>query len=146
MTVATPDILQLEARTDLGKGLSVPIAKALAHLTFAHGAIARGWDLNAGAVAAEIAEAIDNLNQTIIPDDLVTPELAGAIAAWTVDLTNESRRITREARDNDAEASPTDDTKQTLINLIIATWNLLALIDVEITGLNPRDVDPGRQP
>ena len=145
MTVETPPSLQMEATTETGRGLLVPIAKALSHLMLMHSAIRREWPLSGDSARTEIAEAVRHLSDMVVPSDLISEELQLELTNWTTELSGSSTVLAAEVV-TDPDAPLSEARVDTLRQLISNTWRLLALIDLELTGLRPADVDPGTLP
>lgn len=133
-------------RTQAGTGLSVPIAKALAHLWLVHEAVTRAWPLTLEAASAEVGEAITHLRDLRLPETLLTDNLIEAVHNWSANLTPYGSELVA-ASLTDPEASLTDDQKNELRGIVRNTWTLLALVDREITGIeSPANADPGTMP
>lgn len=144
MTVEAPEALRIEARTDAGSGLALPLAKGLSHLWLVWEASSREWPLTMEQAAAEVAECVQHLTDINYPHDLLTQGLIGDIATWTASLSAYSRDL------NTASARTPDDPftaeqRAELQDIIRQTWSLISLIDREITGLD-HTADPGRRP
>ena len=145
MTLDTPPAsLAIEPRTTSGSGLSVPVAKALAHLWLVNEAMGHeDWPFTNEAASAEISEAITHLRDIRYPTELLTETLVNELEAWTNALTPYAADLTSLAlnQPDDSFGEPHRDDLQTLIR---QTWTLLTLIDREITGIET--ADPGRTP
>ena len=144
MTVEAPPALQATPRTTSGTGLTVPIAKALAHLWLVHEATAREWPITAEQASAEIAEAVTHLRDIIYPEDLLTETLVSELATWNPTLTTFAATAAAEAVSSPEEPFSADHAED-LRSIVRGTWALLALIDREITGLELQ-ADPGSMP
>ena len=132
MTIETPAPL-VEPRTTAGTGLTLPIAKALAHLVLVREATIREWPLERDARDTELREAFEHIRDIIAPSDLLTFELFGKFDDWKQIITAELHQLSNYHFDLDQ-----------LKNLITRTWQLLAFIDKEIAGID--NADPGSRP
>lgn len=133
----------IPATTENGTGLVLPAAKALAHVMLVHEAIGRGWAITTGDAVLDLEDAYNHIVDATIPDGLMTAEAAGAYHHWAEELTGQLEAL-RQANDETpvAEAINVDDLKQLAKN----AWQLMTVLDRELTGLPIRDTDPGRIP
>lgn len=135
----------IEARTDTGTGLLVPIAKFYGHLATIEASVAREWPLSREAAAAELAEAVNHIN-SLIPmagHALFTEETIATTVNWETEVRRESLSLTEVSR-MDPEEPLTPEMRDSIRDLMRSSWNLLARIDREVTGVT--GADPGRQP
>lgn len=129
--------------SELGTGLVLPIAKALTHLMAVHTAIDREWPLSASDAIAEIQDARDHIRAANVPEHLMTAEAVTTLAGWRAIL--EDRITTSPAASEDTPLADVISIAQ-LHDLAASTWQLLSLLDRELTGLSPTGTDPGRLP
>jgi Fic family protein len=122
----------------------VPTAKLYGHLATLEASIAREWPLTQEAAAAELTEAVAHLND-LVPNNnmLFTADLSNALEGWTSDLRDLSTVLTATSRETPEEPLTTEQ-RDTIRGRMLGTWDLLARIDREITGITA--ADPGLQP
>jgi hypothetical protein len=134
----------IEAATDQGTGLILPISKALTHIMSIYTATTREWPMTVADATAELDAASGHLRDAVIPAELMTDESVTAINGWIAHL-NEQLNAVRNNTNHEAqlaEALNIDELKQIASN----TWQLLTNLDRELTGLEPNNTDPGRLP
>lgn len=139
MTAPTP----LAATTEQGSGLILPIAKALAHITSVYTAIVRDWPMSIADASAELDDALVHFQNAKVPHGLMTAEATSAIDIWR-EVLQERIHTLQDSMDLDAQVQTLD--TEPLKQLSQDTWQLLVNLDLELTGLEPRDVDPGNLP
>lgn len=133
----------IEATTDLGTGLVLPIAKALTHIMAVYNAITREWPMTIADAAAELGEATRHMQNATLPWELMTDATASDIAAWQNSISSNSRQLSGMiAQEEQLSELGTDSLKELARN----AWQILALLDRELTGLENNQVDPGRMP
>jgi hypothetical protein len=136
--------MTMTARTESGVGLALPAAKALAHLMLVHEAVAHEWPITTESANAEIGEAVAHTRDLAIDENLITDELNVDIATWRTSITSLAANLTT-ANLADPDAPLTDVHQGEIEDAVRSTWNILALIDREITGLETQ-ADPGNRP
>lgn len=141
--IRTPPALAIEPRTDAGTGLTVPIAKALAHFMLIHEAATREWPLTTEMANAELSEGVTHLGDVALGNELFTDTLINDVVEWMTATRATAGQFVA-ASISSPESMLDADQRETLQGLIRNTWSLLALVDRELTG---RDFpDPGRRP
>jgi hypothetical protein len=146
MTVETPPALAIRPLTHAGAGLTVPIAKALAHLMLVNLAIEAEWGISAATARAEIGEAASHLQDLYFGNGLLTDDLRREIETWMVDVHEWHRDLSRRSIPEPDEGILEEDDLVGLRTTITQTMALLALIDRELTGLPTTQADPGSRP
>lgn len=142
-------MITLPATSDLGTGLTLPIAKAIGHLHLAWTALDMQWaDLTAEQLHAELVEANQHLAVALHPENLLTEQANTAITNHRTALGQRITELTRSITPNpDTKATDLpDDIKAQIREIIPATWALLTTLDRELTGLTEAQTDPGRMP
>lgn len=140
--MTAPD--RIDATTEQGTGMILPIAKALTHVMTVYTAITREWPLSTGDALAELSDASAHLTDAVFPYDLMTEATAKAIDGWIGQLNAEAVRPTTDA----TEETPLADAinEEQLKKLATDTWQLLTILDRELTGLTTNQADPGLLP
>lgn len=144
MTLDTPPVLNIRAITHAGRGLTLPIAKALAHLMVIHEAVSHGWEITRPTALAEMREAVEHLNDIYYGDALLTGEMEAELDEWSVNLRETQSEIANQTAPETGALS--DGDKTLLQEIITQTWALLTVVDREITGLTTHQADPGQRP
>lgn len=134
----------IEATTEQGTGLILPIVKALTHIMAVHNAITHEWPMTTEDALAEIDDASRHMTTLMIPSELMTAESADEIERW-ISLLQASLIELR--GDVVADQNISDSHHTEVIKLLAKqTWQLITVLERELTGLRPADTDPGRLP
>lgn len=137
--------MTIEATTDRGTGLILPIAKAMAHLVSLNNELSREEPINNQQVAAEIMESGEHFSDATVREELVSEAFRESYEAWKTRVQTLTQRATESAYDQNLEEIKAE-LKAEIKEACIESWSILTQLDREVTGLINEQTDPGRQP
>jgi len=136
-------IAPLEARTPTGAGMITPLVRAIWHILLVHTSIVNKWDMSLSEAIKELEEAKMHIDAATWLKELITPETNTVIKTWITE-------VDKYIADTQAKVSSRSDPKAhstvnepALKTLIKNSWQLVARLDLELTGLPATAVDPG---
>lgn len=135
----------IEARTDRGSGLTLPLAKGISRLILVYNALGRDWPMNQEEAAQEITEANQLFGSILVDERLLSEEAKNILTEWIG-----SMQELRDELNTAAQATPEEPlveaTKALIRTRAGEAWSVLTIIDRELTGLSNDQTDPGRLP
>jgi hypothetical protein len=137
-------VAPLPATRPAGAGTIVPLVKAIWHLLLVREALHNDWDMSLEDAHREIEESMLHVNAFSMNEFMMTNDTVAVIKKWVKDAgvyrndmhTKYENRTPRATFKSVFEDAP-------LKELITNSWQLLARLDLELTGQTADNIDPG---
>lgn len=135
----------IEARTDRGSGLTLPLAKGISRLILVYNALGRDWPMTQEEAAQEITEANQLFGAIMLDERLLSTEARETLGEWIRSMADLRDELSTAARSTPEEPL-VEATKAIIRTRANEAWSVLTRIDRELTGLRDDQTDPGRLP
>lgn len=135
----------IEARTDRGLGLTLPLAKGISRLILVFNALSRDWPITREEAAQEIAEANQHFANINLQENILSDVTFTELTDWRTSMQELGAELLAQST-SEPEEPLIEATKALIRTRAGEAWSILTLVDRELSGLPDDQTDPGRLP